>query len=304
MSIPKLPTEINITRAPDPARQAQQEQWYAAGLKGEPQPEGDDIDLIACWQKGLLNRCERGFKLEEPAMNDDSGKGLWGDRIPRALSLISAREGTGKGLLVAWELGHLTNGRTWPDGTPCQPVKAMIYNSEDNELQIRWRLAAQGVDGANIRGVVTMAMFDARRLSLVDAIRKNKEKEPDLAIVYVDVAHDFLRMTSDKDTDVKNVLDTLKQLAMDLDIGIRIIHHENKANAGVGVRDRVKGSVHWSSTGRSHTGLIANPSYGPTAVVWEPGKVNNGPPVDMIVFDITPSQVAGRTETVGKLIFK
>jgi len=300
----KIVKPIVIAKPDDPARQAEHEHWYAAGLRGEPRPDWGDHELVACWQKGYGERCVRGFRLEDPVLNEDGGQGLWGERIPRALSLISAREGTGKGLLVAWEVGHLTAGRTWPDGIPCEPVKVMMLNSEDSEMQIRWRLAAQGANGSNLTGVVTTAMFNETGLSLIDLIHKNKEEQPDLAIVYVDVASDFLRMTSDRDVDVKNMLDPVKALAMELKIGIRLVHHENKANEGVSVRDRAKGSSYWTSTCRAHAGLIANPQYGPTAVVWEPGKTNNVAPLDPIAFDIVPSQVAGRNDTVGKLIFK
>ena len=217
----------------------------------------------------------RVMRIEDVDLSVDveSRRWSWKGRIPRALNLISAREGTGKSAMVNWLAVQFSVGLDWPDGKPGQAGDVLILDSEDGADTKLLCLQSLGADMRRV-SVSDMEMLAESKLSLADYVRWFIELNPETVFVAIDVSRDFDGRLRNDDKTLEDGLSELKSLAITKGVAIFITHHEAKGSEERVARDRSRGSTHWTAHCRNHWSLSQNPNYGPSAVTVEVGKSN------------------------------
>ena len=318
MIIPKLPTEINITRAPDPARRAEQERWYAIGLKGEPQPNGTDAELAGCWQKGAADRASaiktgRDYdSMEVAAMlridTDASCQFLVEGYLQRSQAMISGMAGAGKGHVGPLLASHITTGRDWWTGRRCKPGSVVIISPEDmpETIKQRCRFAGARVHGDIVVGVeiesgprvicmgsgsmpVNKPDGSPRSVDEVKFFDTLQQLADDLQLIVIDPVKAFMGKRANgenEESHIRRVLSASLAWANLNQVAILLVIHPSKGAGGRHIDEQAAGSHAWTAVTRSNLALEKNPNYGATARVLNAGRQSNGHEGLRVVFDL------------------
>ncbi|MGH2374851.1 MAG: AAA family ATPase, partial [bacterium] len=200
---------------------------------------------------------------------------LWEGRIPRGkVSMVAGHPGLGKSQLTLSVAAIVSVGGMWPvDRTQCDAGSVIILSGEDDaEDTIRPRLEATGAD--------------LRRIYILDSVRDtNQHGEPfnrpftlsaedilrlramiahlgEVALVVIDPVSAYLGVVdSHRNSEVREVLTLLADMAADTGVAVLCVSHLNKAG-GPEALMRVMGSLGFVAAARSAYLVAKDPEDG------------------------------------------
>jgi hypothetical protein len=168
---------------------------------------------------------------------------LWEGRLPRGkLITIDGDPSVGKSTLAVDIAAHVSMGKPWPDGAPCEQGDVLILSAEDGLADtIRPRTDAAGGDPARIHALTAVRTVNDKG--------KAVDRPPTLAdittirhailrtravLVVIDVLMAYLpgRVDSHKDQDIRAVLSRLTKLGEETGCTFLLLRHLNKAGGG------------------------------------------------------------------------
>jgi hypothetical protein len=241
----------------------------------------------------------------DPDADHTQKRWAWFGRLPKALCLLTAREGTGKSAMINWLATKFSVGGNWPTHDwPCEKGSVLLFDSEDGWETKLAVLKAMGADMQKVSIATEEELTDFKG-SLAEFIKDRAARQPDLRFVSLDVCRDFdKRLRSGEDKPIEDALGELKNLALHLGITIMAVHHESKGSNEKDTRDRARGSTHWTSNCRVHWSMSRNEAYGPCGVSLETGKSNWSNPEDKtpMIFQFQSGKTAEGLE-FGLLVF-
>ncbi len=210
------------------------------------------------------------------------------------LHILAGLPGTGKTTLALAQAATVSCGGRWPDGTPAESGRVVIWSSEDDAGDtLIPRLMANGADRS--------------RISLIKAIRDKRGKRPfdpskdmpalqmalaggDTRLMVIDSIMDAVAGDSHKGTEVRRALFPLKELAESANMAIQGISHFNK-NAGSDAMARVLGSI--SFTGMARIISVAFKQADDQDSLLMRTKSNIGPDNGGYQYRIQPTELPG-----------
>jgi putative DNA primase/helicase len=185
---------------------------------------------------------------------------LWPDRIPRGmLTIFAGSPGVGKSFVSLYVAGRITTGGIWPDVGQEAPMGTVILlAAEDSkEYTIKQRLDALGADAYRIEKIEAIRpdqLGDERTFDLSQDIKRLeiRVKKTGAKLIIVDPVNSYLGGKQDgfKDTEVRRVLDPLKEMAERLDIAVILLMHTKKG-AEQEVLYQIGGSIAFSAVARN-----------------------------------------------------
>lgn len=168
----------------------------------------------------------------------------WPDRIPQGkISLFAGQPGCGKSFAVIDFIARLTAGRDFPDGSknPWGPRQCLLAASEDDPSDtLVPRLVAAGADldkvviilwstGTKIDGNKPRKRQRMLQLSKDTKLLKNALKEnPDIALVAIDRMTSYFGADSNKDSEIRPIMDALSAACRESKAAFIGIMHYNK----------------------------------------------------------------------------
>lgn len=168
---------------------------------------------------------------------------LWEGRLPTGkIVLIDGDPSVGKSTLGVELAAHVSTGKPWPDGTPCERGGVLILSAEDGLADtIRPRLDAAGGDPTNVHALTAVRAFDEDgvpgerppTLADIDVIGA-AVRETGALLVLIDVMMAFLpgKVDSHKDQDIRSVLSRLTKVGEATGCVFLLLRHLNKAAGG------------------------------------------------------------------------
>jgi putative DNA primase/helicase len=168
------------------------------------------------------------------------------------LSTFSGEPGSGKSLIALDAAARLTTGRDWPDGQRNEfpPSDVMVLTIEEGaEDTVKPRFLAAGGDPSRLHRIVRngrAAFFkiDEDRERLTSAL-----KGAGIKLMICDPLIDFVSGEQNRDSDVREVLNQLVDLAQEIDFAAGGINHLNK-KSDLAAMHRVAGARGWTSVAR------------------------------------------------------
>lgn len=195
---------------------------------------------------------------------------LWPGRIPRGrMTLMVGRPGGGKSFATADFAARVSQGRDWPDGTPCNAGSVLVCNAEDDPADTTIpRLIAHdanldkislftGVRYSNEKGEDRERVFV---LADLEPLRDALDQLTDCRLIVVDPIGSYLGGQADanRDNEVRGVLAPLCKLAEEYDAAILVIAHTRKSVAAH-ADDTAMGSRAFTGLARSVLHLMQDP---------------------------------------------
>jgi hypothetical protein len=174
------------------------------------------------------------------------------------LTLFVGDPGIGKSQAALFVATRLSIGMLFPDNTPCPIGATLIVTREDDEHDtIRHRLDVLEADLSNIyffKNVVSDGKNTRITLKNIeafkDAIDQVRLDGKNFLLLIIDPLESFLDgADANKNTDVRDVLEMLIQLAAEERFAILGIQHLNKSNNSAAYR--VSGSIAFTALARS-----------------------------------------------------
>lgn len=226
-------------------------------------------------------------------------KWLWPGRIPIGkLSLLVAKEGTGKGTLACWIAVAVMRGALWDSDRPF-PQRVMLLGDEDG-LEDTWlpRLVAAGATDEQLQRqlVVPDPLEDVRLNDPADMDKlRNTASQHGVGWILFDQLLDHLDGGRDgaginNPKHIRDQLRPLRHVARDVDCAVTGILHPPKA-VGKEFREAVGGSHQFNAVARVGLWLGPDPdSDAPGARILVRGKGNQGKEPPSIDFDIVGKQ--------------
>lgn len=168
---------------------------------------------------------------------------LWQDRLPAGkLVTIDGDPSVGKSTLAVDLAAHVSVGKPWPDGAPCEIGDVLILSAEDGLADtIRPRLDAAEGDPARVHALTAVrCLFDDGKvgerpptLADIDVIRDAIES-CDARLVIIDVMMAFLpgKVDSHKDQDIRAVLSRLTRVGEQTGCTFVLLRHLTKGGGG------------------------------------------------------------------------
>jgi AAA domain-containing protein len=216
--------------------------------------ERADIELKPTRQFGDIISTNMGGVKAKPV------PWLWPDRIPRGmLTIFAGSPGVGKSYVSLYLAGRITTGGIWPDVGKEAPLGTVILlAAEDSkEYTIKQRLDALGADAYRIEKIEMVRpdqIGDERTFDLSQDIKRLEimVKKTGAKLIIVDPVNSYLGGKQDgfKDTEVRRVLDPLKEMAERLDIAVVLLMHTKK-----GIEEeilyQIGGSIAFSAVARN-----------------------------------------------------
>jgi hypothetical protein len=208
---------------------------------------------------------------------------LWPDRFAIGeIGLIVGMPDEGKGQMLAYIAGRVTNGLEWPNSEGHAPLGNVILLTAEDDVKktVVPRLKAAGADLDRIEIVKMMHERDPkdgkpikRMFSLITDLERLREKiitRGNVKLVEIDPVSAYLglgKVDSYRTSDVRAVLGPLKDLAEELAVGIIGIMHFNKKIDVTNVLLRVSDSLAFVAAPRHVFGAIDDPDNGRKLVV-------------------------------------
>lgn len=171
-------------------------------------------------------------------INDDGNRYLWRRRIARGgPTIIFSRPGAGKSTIAADLTGHVTNGKPWPDGAPCEQGHVIYIKGEGTDASIRDRMKNAGADPTRYHVVGRADVEDDSGESpmidlagddtnlLIHAMREIG----DVKLIIVDTLDSlFPSMRMIDNGHIRKCLWPMQELAEQHDVALVILAHTNK----------------------------------------------------------------------------
>jgi len=195
-------------------------------------------------------------------------KWLWRDMFPIGMvSIIQGDSGAGKSYLTQYLASKVSNGSVWPEHNENIPTAApkgttiLLSPEDDAATTIRPRLDVMGADHKNIiiiesarhiglDGAVSKGYFDLKQD--LPELRKLISRRGDVKLLVIDPLNSFMGAKTDthRDSDVRNVLMPLIELANKSNVAVICCVHLNKNTLNTKSLYRGMGSVAYNASAR------------------------------------------------------
>jgi len=241
-----------------------------------------------------------GFDDIEP----EDVRWLWPGRIAEGrLTTLAGAAGLGKSYLTAELAATVSNGRPWPDGTPCPRGSVLMLCAEDDPKDTTLpRLIAQDADRAKVKALTAVRVPGNNgkpaekvvTLADLDTIAEALDALPDCRLVVVDPIGSYMGggVDTHKDNDTRAVLAPLVELARQRGVAVLAVAHLRKS-AVTAADDAVMGSRAFTALARVVLHLVADPDDEPAEGedrdarrLLVSGKNNLARKADGLAFDI------------------
>jgi len=181
---------------------------------------------------------------------------LWENKIAIGdLTLISGLGGVGKSYFTCHLSAHVTTGKPWSDGTPCEKGAVVFFPVEGRPEVFKQRLEVNGVDlnkCVHWDNTLLPEGVNLRELAAIEQAIDDAEKATEFPVrlLVVDPVGNFFK-GANNDFGVRDVLMPLEKMAARRNIAIVLIAHHGKAKYSV-AQHQVLGSVAWVNACRAH----------------------------------------------------
>ncbi len=227
---------------------------------------------------------------------------LWPARFPSGkLSLIIGHPGCGKSLLTVDMAARVSQGRDWPDGSPCVPGNAVILSGEDDASdticpRLKVACADQSrvsiMDGINFRDVAAKEIR-LNPIELDTDIRTIKEalKEVEARVFIIDPISSFIgKIDDNRNAATRRMLSALSLMAQELNCAVVCVSHLRKSG-GKAVHQAV-GSLAYTAAARA-SWLVAEDDQDDELMLMLPVKSNLTKESTGLSFRITSEYTIG-----------
>jgi len=177
---------------------------------------------------------------------------LWYPYIPdQTMTLLSGREGIGKGMFTAWLAAGVASGKL-PDGSTVDPKPVLWITGEDHPWYDIWpRLRAAGWDPAKDKDVLFMDLRHELVLPEDLAILEQTIVDGGFGLVVLDPGRSFFGRRSDtkaafsynNETDIRPALQGLLYISAEHKVPTLFIAHWKKGEGDT--QDMTSGSAAW-----------------------------------------------------------
>jgi len=220
---------------------------------------------------------------------------LWNKRFAAGkLNIVHGDPGVGKTWAVLDILSHVTTGRPFCDGAPCEAGEVMFVTAEDGIADtIRPRLDLLGADVSRAH-CLDLVRVDGREVALdldkhMCALGTWLKSHPNVKAVGIDPLAAFLgKIDSHRNSEVRGVLGRLAKLAENRGVAILAIDHKAKA-AGKAIYAGI-GSIAFTAAPRAVWTVTADPDD-PGRRLFLPVKMNLAQ-VEGLAFRLTDQGLA------------
>lgn len=211
--------------------------------EGHSMKQHEATQLLASGDAGLSTKTRaNGFSLvvrNASAITPRETEWLWTDYLAKGeLHILGGHAAGGKSTLTTHIAATLSNGGTWPDGTPAPRVKTLFIVPEDTpETSVLPRLIANGANREMIE-IAQVAVDADDKESLFDVSRHREAleatiREKGIGLVVIDPLSGAMP-SADRNNEgaVRDRLQPLIKLAQDTGAAVVGIMHTGKPNGG------------------------------------------------------------------------
>jgi putative DNA primase/helicase len=193
---------------------------------------------------------------------------LWPGRIPLgAITTIVGYGGEGKSFFSCAVASAVSRGGNFCDGAPAPQGSVVVMAGEDLPQKLKSRYRANGADLKKItllegQRIYTKAGVTETNVTLrdIDLIRQAIDQQPDVKLLIIDPIGDFIPgINSDKDNEVRALLNPLSSLAKERDLAVLLICHRKKS-AGDRADNAALGSVAFTAKARAVHHILVDPN--------------------------------------------
>ena len=238
---------------------------------------------------------------------------LWENKFPcGSLSLITGIGGVGKSYLTIHLTAHVTSGKKWADGSPCEKGSVLFFHGEDGlQDTYKARCRANGVKQSHVVFMEGAKMFDKGKagadagvtladVAVIEMAMQQTAKLTGLPCrtVIIDPISNFWGKTNENsNASVRAVLKPLQELAEKSGAAFVLIQHTGKSNKPH-AQQKVLGSTGITAICRTVWGVYADPNDTDTnRRLFVPLKVNCGSNHTALAYRITEEGKVAVLET-------
>lgn len=183
---------------------------------------------------------------------------LWKGKIAKGkITIIAGEPGLGKSQVSLYLASVVSNGGNFPGGYSCNPGTVLLFSAEDAAADtINPRLQALGANGEKIFIFHTVSVekgkqkaFDIKNdLQLLSNALKTFK---DTSLIVIDPITAFLGETdSNSNSEVRELLRLLSELAEEHNVAMLIVSHPNKSTGG-SIMNKIMGSLGFVAAARA-----------------------------------------------------
>jgi putative DNA primase/helicase len=193
---------------------------------------------------------------------------LWPDRIPLGkITLLAGDPKLGKSFLTMDLAARVSTGGPIPCGRgECMPFGSVVLLSAEDDLDdtIKPRLVAAGANTDKIHALTTIRLkggqFSPFNMTYIPFLELAVRRFPDTRLVIIDPVTSYLGSGVDdhKNSQVRNALGPLKELASACKVAVLIVTHLNKGT-GTKALNRVSGSLAYTALSRANWLVAKDP---------------------------------------------
>lgn len=200
-------------------------------------------------------------------VKDLSEAWLWPGRIPLgAITTIVGYGGEGKSFFSCAVASIVSRGGTFCDGPAAPLGSVVVMAGEDLPAKLKKRYEVNGADLKKITLIEGRRIFTNQgpiewtiTLRDIDVIRAAIHQRGDTKLLIVDPIGDFIPgVNSDKDNEVRALLNPLAQLAKEYSLAVLLICHRKKS-AGDRADNAALGSVAFTAKARAVHHVMVDP---------------------------------------------
>lgn len=168
-------------------------------------------------------------------INDPGTRYLWKQRFPiGGISILFSRPGAGKSTIAADLTARITQGKPWPDGSPCERGKVLYVKGEGTDASIRDRMSNAGANGSKY-GLIGRAKDEDNGSPMIDLANDTGllghqiQELGDVRLVIVDTLDSvYPSMRQIDNPGIRRCLYPLQEMAEQYDVAVIALAHTNK----------------------------------------------------------------------------